>query len=135
MNVKIIFEKNVIYGVEAIQRNKNPGIFNKYCEYVVKTNQILVSVPSSIPNVTQNNQQWEDLINAYYSVINKAIEMKKNSVLIPELGHNLMWKDCFMAKAAREALLAVCDKCPDDFLVYFFVDKKNYKVWDEMMAF
>ena len=62
------------------------------------------------------------------------MQMKMKSVLVPELGDGLLWKDCLAAKAAREALGRV-DKCPDDFTVVFCVNEEKYKLWDEMMSF
>ena len=42
MNVKVIVEKDKTHLsiVEVVQRNKNPSVFNKYCEYI-STNKIL----------------------------------------------------------------------------------------------
>ena len=125
------------YDIEVVQKNKNPAQFYKpYCEYIEESNIILVSVPSCISNASSqiNKNDWEELVNSYVLSINKAIKLNKKTVLVPELGENLLWKDCLVVKAAREALEQI-DRCKDDFTVIFYVDENRYKLWDEMMVF
>ena len=137
MQVKIITKKEgQNYDIKVVQKNKNPIQFKPFCEYNSRLNIILVSVPSCVSNTSSqiNNNDWKELINAYVSVINKAIKLNKKTVLVPELGENLLWKDCLVVKAAREALEKI-DKCSNDFTVVFCINEEKYKLWDEMMVF
>ena len=135
MQIKITTNKDLNYDIEVVQKNKNPAQFYKpYCEYNDKSNIILVSVPSCVSNVSSQINNWKDLTNSYISAINKAIQLNKKTVLMPELGEGLLWKDCLVVKAAREALEKI-DKCDDDFTVIFCVNEEKYKLWDEMMMF
>lgn len=137
MQVKIITnKKDKNYDVEVVQKNKNPIQFKPFCEYDKKSNTILVSVPSSEANAVSQigTDAWKWFVSAYVSSINKAIETKKMVILVPELGLGLLWKDCLMPMAAREALDMV-KKCSDGFTVIFCVNDKRYKLWDEMMVF
>ena len=135
MQIKITTDKKDLnYDVEIIQKNKNPTNFKPFCEYNDKSNIILVSAPSCVSNASSQINNWKELVNSYVSAINKAITLNKKTVLVPELGENLLWKDCLVVKAAREALEKI-DKCSDDFMVVFCVNENRYKLWDEMMAF
>jgi hypothetical protein len=137
VQVKIITsKKDQNYDIEIVQKNKNPSQFEPFCEYKENFNIILVSVPSCSSNASSqiNKNDWQELINSYVSSINKAIKLNKKNVFVPELGENLLWKDCLVAKAAREALDKI-DKCADDFTIVFCINKDKYKLWDEMMAF
>ena len=135
VQVKIITDKSKVqYDVEVVQRNKNPVQYKPYCEYNKELNIILVSVPSCISTVTEQIGYWKEFVNSYIFSINKAIEMDKKSVLIPELGDNLLWQDYLMVRAAKVAL-ENCNKCPDDFMVIFCINKEKYKLWNEMMVF
>jgi hypothetical protein len=127
-------KKDLNYDVEVVQKNKNPTNFQPFCEYNGKSNIILVSVPSCVSNVSSQINNWKELVNSYVSAINKAITLNKKTVLMPELGENLLWKDCLVVKAAMEALEKI-DRCRDDFTVIFCVNENRYKLWDEMMAF
>jgi len=122
------------YDIEVVQKNKNPTQFKPFCEYIEKSNVILVSVPSCESNASYQINNWKDLTNAYASAINKAIQLNKKKVLFPELGEGLLWRDCMIPKAAREALEKV-DKCDDDFMIIFCIKEDKYKLWDEMMKF
>jgi len=136
MQVKIITNKEgQKYDVEIIQKNKNPIQFKPFCEYNEKFNIIFVSVPACESNaINQFGNCWKEFVNSYISSINEAILLNKKIVLMPELGENLLWKDCLIIKAAREALERV-NKCSDDFIIIFFINKEKYKLWDEMMQF
>ena len=135
MQVKLITDKkDQNYDIEIVQKNKNPTQFKPFCEYNEKLNIILISVPSCESNASSQINNWKDLVNSYISAINKAIKLNKKSVLVPELGEGLLWKDCLVVKAAREALKKI-DKCDDDFTVIFCINEENYKLWDEMMVF
>ena len=137
MQIKITTnKKDLNYDIKVVQKNKNPIQFKPFCGYNSRLNIILVSVPSCASNTSSqiNNNDWKELINAYVSVINKAIKLNKKTVLVPELGENLLWKDCLVVRAAREALEKI-DKCCDDFTVVFCVNEDKYRLWDEMMAF
>jgi hypothetical protein len=135
VQVKIITDKKgQKYGIKVVQKNKNPTNFKPFCEYNEKLNTILVSVPSCESNALSQINNWKDLVNSYVFAINKAMKLNKKSVLVPELGENLLWKDCLIVKAAREALEKL-NKCNDDFTVVFCVNEEKYKLWDEMMMF
>ena len=137
MQVKIITDKeNTTCSVKVVQKNKNPIVFKPFCEYNEKFNAIFVSVPSCISSVASQfgGNNWEEFVNAYVCSINKAIKLGAKTVLVPELGENLLWKDCLIAMAARESL-GKLDLCDDAFTIVFFVSEDRYKLWDEMMKF
>jgi len=135
VQVKITSNKKKInYDIKVVQKNKNPIKFKPFCEYSSRLNIILVSVPSCESNVLSQINNWKDLTNSYSSAINKAVKLNKKIVLMPELGEGLLWKDCLIVKAAREALEKI-DKCADDFTVVFCVNEQRYRLWDEMMVF
>lgn len=137
MQIKIITNKeDCNYDIEVVQKNKNPIQFKPFCEYDKKLNIILVTVPYRESNTVSQigATVWKNFVSSYVLSINKAIEMQKKAVLVPELGEGLLWQDCLTVKAAKEALEKV-NKCPDDFTVVFWVNDKIYKLWDEMMRF
>jgi len=135
VQVKIITKKEgQNYDIKVVQKNKNPIQFKPFCEYNSRLNIILVSVPSCESNVSSQINNWKELTSSYVSAINKAVKLNKKIVLVPELGEGLLWKDCLVVKAAREALEKI-DKCSDDFTIVFCINEEKYKLWDEMMVF
>src|SRR3972149_2607632 len=118
MNVKIVVDDNKFLDnnlVQVVQRNKNPGEYNKFCEHI--NGKILVSVPTcqSSAEYQLSDATWKNLVGAFSSCIKKSLTINKNGIIIPELGKDLLWKKELIVKAAKESLYDVTDDCPNEY--------------------
>lgn len=119
--------------IQVIQKNKNPSCLKPSLTF--NSNKIFIVVPSCVSTPSKQFECWNSLVNCYVLAIKKTVESKKNSILFPELGKNLLWQDHLIVKAARVALEKCSAICPDDFTVVFKVSKEAYEQWDKVMRF